>query len=92
MNYIYAYKFSNKCYVQTVLHIHLYSLAKKVQRGEGCIRKYRIYSGLINKIGLILTDKTDPLREVFWENNLRLRQYKCRGMTVASLKKFERIK
>lgn len=49
-------------------------LLKKIERGESCIRKYRIHSGLINEVGLIYIDKTDPLdqmrRDVFWENKL----------------------
>ena len=52
----------------------MFNRAKKIERGEACIRKYRIHSGLISEVGLIYIDKTDPLdqmrRDVFWENKL----------------------
>ena len=52
----------------------MFNRAKKIERGEGCIRKYRIHSGLISEVGLTYIDKTDPLdqmrRDVFWENKL----------------------
>ena len=52
----------------------MFNRAKKIERGEGCIQKYRIHSGLISEVGLIYIDKTGPSdqmrRDVFWGNKL----------------------